>query len=68
MEKINSFDELCDYIIALDEKEQLFPDISGIGKLIDEILTQKEIEKQTPNSSSWKLNINIEGENNVIKY
>ncbi len=31
MEKINSFDELCDYIIALDEKEQLFLDISGIG-------------------------------------
>ena len=51
MENINSFDELCDYIIALDEKEQLFPDISGIGKLIDEILTQEEIEKQAPNSS-----------------
>jgi hypothetical protein len=39
MENINSFDELCDCIIALDEKEQLFSDISGIGKLIDEILT-----------------------------
>lgn len=39
MENINSFDELRDYIIALDEKEQLFSDISGIGKLIDEILT-----------------------------
>jgi hypothetical protein len=39
MENINSFNELCDYIIALDEKEQLFSDISGIGKLIDEILT-----------------------------
>ena len=46
-------------------KEQLFTDISGIGKIIDEILTQEEIEKQAPNSSWWKLNINIEGENNV---
>ncbi len=51
MENINSFDELCDYIIALDEKEQLFPDISGIGKLLDEISTQEEIEKQAPNYS-----------------
>ena len=46
LENINSFDELCDYIIALDEKEQLFSDISGIGKLIDEILSQEEIEKK----------------------
>jgi len=45
MENINSFDELCDYIIALDEKEQSFPDIFGIGKLMDEILRQEEIEK-----------------------
>lgn len=46
MENISSLDDLCDYIIALDEKEQLFSDISGIGKLIDEILAQEEIEKK----------------------
>lgn len=48
MENINSFDDLCDYIIALDEKELLFPDISGIGKRIDKILAQEEIEKKAP--------------------
>jgi hypothetical protein len=48
MENINSFDELCDYIIALDEKESLFPDISGIGKKTDKILAQEEIEKKAP--------------------
>jgi len=49
MENINSFDDLCDYIIALlDEKELLFPDISGIGKKIDKILAQEEIVKKAP--------------------
>jgi len=48
MENINSFDELCDYIIALDEKESLFPDISGIGEKIDKILAQEEIERKAP--------------------
>ena len=46
MENINSFNELCDYIIALDEKESLFPDIFGIGKKIDKILAQEEVEKK----------------------
>jgi hypothetical protein len=48
MENINSFDELCDYIIALDEKEPSFPDPFGIGKRIDEILVWEEIEKKAP--------------------
>jgi len=48
MESINSFDELCDYIIALDEQEPAFPDPLGIGKLIDEILAQEEIDKKVP--------------------
>ncbi|GAI08752.1 unnamed protein product [marine sediment metagenome] len=47
MENINSFDDLCDYIIALDEKEPSFPDTFGIGKRIDEILAREEIEKKT---------------------
>jgi hypothetical protein len=46
MENINSFDDLCDYIIALDEKEPSFPDTFGIGKRIDEILAGEEIEKK----------------------
>ena len=48
LENINSFDELCDYIIALDEKEPSFPDAFGIGKRIDEILAGGEIEKKAP--------------------
>jgi len=53
MENINSFDDLCDYIIALDEldekeKGSSFPDISGIGEKIDKILAQEEIEKEAP--------------------
>jgi len=47
MEYINSFDDLCDYIIALDEKEPSFPDTFGIGKRIDEILVREEIEKKS---------------------
>ena len=42
MESINSFDELCDYIIALDEQKPSFPDPLGIGKRIDAILAQEE--------------------------
>ena len=48
MENINSFDDLCDYIIALDEKEPSFPDTFGIGKRIDEILAGEEIGKKAP--------------------
>ncbi len=48
MENINSFDDLCDYIIALDEKEPSFPDTFGIGKRIDKILAGEEIEKKAP--------------------
>jgi len=47
MEYINSFDDLCNYIIALDEKEPSFPDTFGIGKRIDEILAGEEIEKKS---------------------
>lgn len=42
MKNINSFDELCDYIITLDEQESAFPDPLGIGKRIDEILALEE--------------------------
>jgi len=42
-QNINSFDDLCDYIIMLDEKEPSFPDTFGIGKRIDEILAREEI-------------------------
>lgn len=38
MENINSFDELCKYMIELDEEGQSFPDPLGVGKLIDEVL------------------------------
>lgn len=48
MERIKSFDELCDYIIALDEQELATPDPFGIGKRIDEILAEEEIEKKVP--------------------
>ena len=43
MKTINTFNELCDYIIQLEEKEPSFPDPFGIGKKIDDILTQEEI-------------------------
>ena len=46
MKNINSFDDLCDYIIKLDEQEPSFPDPLGIGKRIDEILAQEEVEKE----------------------
>ena len=46
MRSINSFDELCDYIIKLEEKEPSFPDPFGIGEAIDEILAQEEAEKE----------------------
>jgi hypothetical protein len=48
MKDINSFDELCDYIISIDEQEPVFPDPLGIGKQIDEILAMEEVEKKTP--------------------
>ena len=41
MKNINSFDDLCDYIIALDEQEPSFPDPLGIGKRVDEILAHE---------------------------
>ena len=46
IKSINSFDELCDYIIKLEEKEPSFPDPFGIGKVIDEILAQEVIEQE----------------------
>lgn len=48
MKDMNSFDELCDYIISIDEQEPVFPDPLGIGKQIDEILAMEEVEKKTP--------------------
>ena len=48
MKDINSFDELCGYIISIDEQEPAFPDPLGIGKQIDEILAQEEVEKKAP--------------------
>jgi hypothetical protein len=48
MKDINSFDELCEYIISIDEQEPAFPDPLGIGKQIDEILAGEEVEKKAP--------------------
>ena len=47
MEEINSFDALCKYIIALDEQDLADPDPLGIGKRIDEILTQEELDNKS---------------------
>lgn len=41
MKNINSFDDLCKYIISLDEQEPAFPDPLGIGASIDEILIEE---------------------------
>jgi len=38
METINSFEDLCDFVIALDELEPATPDPLGIGEQIDKIL------------------------------
>lgn len=48
MKSINSFDELCDFIIKLEEEEEEPPllDPFGIGKQIDEILAQEVVEKK----------------------
>jgi len=54
MRSINSFDELCDYIIALDEQEPASPDPFGIGKRIDEILAQEEMDKEAPSENLIK--------------
>lgn len=40
MKKINSFDDLCDVVIALDEEEPSFPDPFGIGEQIDIMLSE----------------------------
>jgi len=45
IKSINSFDELCDCIIKLEEKEPSFSDPFGIGKVMDEILAQEVVEK-----------------------
>ena len=47
MKKINSLDDLCDYIAKLEEKYS-FPDPFDLGKRIDEILAQEEIDKKAP--------------------
>jgi hypothetical protein len=51
MGHINSFDDLCDYIIKLEEREPSFPDPFGLGKKIDEILAQEEVEKRAPSEN-----------------
>jgi len=48
MESINSFDELCDCIIASHQQEPSFPDPFGIGERIDEILAQEEVDIKAP--------------------
>jgi len=40
MKNINSFEDLCDFVIALDELEPATPDPLGIGERIDEILEE----------------------------
>jgi hypothetical protein len=47
MENINSFDDLCNYINKV-EQEYSFPDPLSLGKRIDEILAQEEIDKKAP--------------------
>lgn len=40
VKKAKSFDEICDYIVSLDQKEPSSTDPFGIGKTIDDILTK----------------------------
>jgi len=55
MRSINSFDELCSYIIALDEQEPSLPDSLDIGKRMDEILSQEETEKKALSENLIRL-------------
>ena len=54
MENINSFDDLCDYIVK-SEEEYSFPDPLGLGRQIDEILAQEEADKKAPAENLIKL-------------
>ena len=36
----SSFDDICDYIIGLDQKYGSFPETFGIGEMIDKILEE----------------------------
>lgn len=46
---IKTMDEFCDYVISIEEDEfQTDPDPFGIGREIDEILLQEEIEAKAP--------------------
>ena len=54
MKNINSFDDLCDYIAALEE-EHSFPDPLGLGKKIDETLAQQEVDEKAPAENIIKL-------------
>lgn len=45
MEDINTFEDLCDFIIFLDEQEPGTPDPFGIGKRIDKILALDTVEE-----------------------
>jgi hypothetical protein len=51
MGNIDSFEDLCSYVIAQDEQEQKFPDPLGIGKEIDGILLQEELDNKAPAES-----------------
>ena len=42
MRHIDSFDDLCDCIISMEDQEPSFPDPLGIGEHIDRILEQEE--------------------------
>ncbi len=53
MKNINSFEDLCDFVISIDELEPATPDPLGIGKKIDKILAEETIE------SSEKRNKNL---------
>jgi len=54
MKNINSFDDLCDYIMALDKQELPFPDPLDMGKRIDEILAREEADKKAPAENLMK--------------
>lgn len=44
MEQIETFDDLCAFIIKLDQQEPSGPDPFGWGDKIDEILAQEKVE------------------------
>ncbi len=51
VQSISSFDELCDYIVSLDEREPAEPDPLGLGRIIDDILAAEETDRKEPAQS-----------------